>query len=383
MTQSFASKNRRLSLVDSVSLELEDLDLSRTLLIGVQHLCSSTYALFKALEGHGLAPENTYLIGKCYSTNPRIVNFFEDDGFNISKFSNSFDKNTPYDLYFENVILDNLDSIIKKSNLNKFEKIILLDDGGHLIKVFSNLNLNKIHNKIIGIEQTSSGLHIIDKKNIKFPIINVARSALKLNLETPLIVDLATKTIKNKIDKYKKNKVSKILILGMGTIGQSLKKNLEKEYEVFGFDINQKNKFIRSEEELHQKMHVFDLVVGCTGKTSIDSSRYKYLKSPVILASVSSSDREFDSYNFRAGYKHKISNSFEDITIDNITLCNCGFPITFDNDFDSIDTDEFQLTRAILFISIYQAATENNQKDQVIELSSILQDMIREKIKQK
>lgn len=47
------------------------------------------------------------------------------------------------------------------------------------------------------------------------------------------------------------------------------------------------------------------------------------------------------------------------LTVEGITVLNCGFPVNFDEDYDAIDTDDFQLTRALILTSIYQAAIKN------------------------
>jgi hypothetical protein len=62
--------------------------------------------------------------------------------------------------------------------------------------------------------------------------------------------------------------------------------------------------------------------------------------------------------------------------VDGITLLNCGFPITFDEDYDSIDTDDFQLTRALILASVYQASVTSQNLHGFLPMEDDLQKTI-------
>src|SRR5207253_2295805 len=145
-----------------------------------------------------------------------------------------------------------------------------------------------------------------------------------------------------------------------GTLGQCIHQGLKSEFKVEYYDskLNDDSKL----DDLLVSLKKYDLIIGCTGFTSLVNEHHIYCKNPVIFASISSSDREFDAVHLRKKHK-KIQNCHNDLIIGNITLLNSGFPINFDHDYDVIDTDEFQLTRALLFASIYQASKEQTSRN--------------------
>lgn len=209
-------------------------------------------------------------------------------------------------------------------------------------------------------------------ENIRFPIINLARSWLKLKYESPIIIDLIIRKLKEKLDRINYD-VRKILLIGYGTLGQAIYKVLKERYFVSVFDTAPEKSRISS-HDFKTKLAEFDLIIGCTGTTSLSFADFIYLKKPVVLASVSSSDREFEAFKLRSSQPQK--NCHADIVVEGITLLNSGFPIPFDEDYDSIDVDDFQLTRALILVSVYQAITTNSKFNGFHTLRDDLQQII-------
>lgn len=63
---------RNLPLLDFTADYFKKIDFSRTLIICVQHLYSTTYNMFDKLFKMGLKPNNLHIVGKCYSTDPDV-----------------------------------------------------------------------------------------------------------------------------------------------------------------------------------------------------------------------------------------------------------------------------------------------------------------------
>ncbi len=87
---------RKLPLVDFVKNKFQNLNFENTLIIAAQHLYSTTYVLIKALRELKLKPENLYIIGKCYSTDPRVYDQLLKDGVKVSPLSLKFDSHVSY-----------------------------------------------------------------------------------------------------------------------------------------------------------------------------------------------------------------------------------------------------------------------------------------------
>ena len=92
------------------------------------------------------------------------------------------------------------------------------------------------------------------------------------------------------------------------------------------------------------------------------------LRKNVILASISSSDREFDAVVLRRQFKDKITDCHQHLFVNGIYLMNCGFPVIFDSCYDTIDTIEFQLTRSLLLAGIFQAYSLGEATGKLIPL---------------
>ncbi len=364
------SPQRSLPLIESLKHLLDDLNLENTLIISVQHLCSTTEVLFDALFHFRLDPENLYVLGKCYSTNPDVLVRLRKKGINALFSSASFNCNVPFDLDFDRNVDEMIKQVALSNDLFSYERIIILDDGGHLLERASLLLPKGL--PIVGIEQTSSGFNRMQDKNLPFPIINLARSWLKLEYESPIIISVVLRKLQEKLDQLDDN-VSKVLLIGYGVLGQKLHEILKDRYFVSVFDSIPERSTISS-DEFKSRLGEFDLIIGCTGATSLTHSDFKFLKRSVILASISSSDREFDAFQFRRLYP--VKNCHSNVSGGGVTLLNSGFPLTFDEDYDSIDPDDFQLTRALILASIYQASIVNSKQQGFFPMEDDLQQLI-------
>jgi hypothetical protein len=117
-----------------------------------------------------------------------------------------------------------------------------------------------------------------------------------------------------------------------------------------------------------------DLIIGCSGEVSLSEELYPLLKKNVILASASSSDREFESYKVRRKYL-QTSNTHKDFHTDSIVLLNSGFPINFDGYKVSVSLDRIELTLALMFAGGLQALQVSNSLG-IVELNRSLQEDI-------
>lgn len=366
---------RNLPLLDFTADYFNEIDFTNTLIICVQHLYSTTYNMFDKLFKMGLKPNSLHIVGKCYSTDPEVFAQLKKDGVNVSPLSNYFDSHSPYDSNFEKKIEDFFDEIIQSTSLETYEKIIILDDGGFLCRI-ANRKLPKLSN-IIGIEQTSAGFNRIKREGSFFPVINTARSHVKMKYESPIIIDLALKKLRTKIA-HLNPQPKKILIMGFGTLGKVVYDNLHTTYDVSAYDVDPTKNTLPS-QDLHCHLKDFDLIIGATGETSLTYQDFSHLKKPVVLASISSSDREFDAVHLRT----KAPQTFQchkDLLIENVTLLNCGFPINFDDDYQTIDTDNFQLTRSLILGAVCQAYKTDTQKPGFIDLDFNFQKALEEKL---
>jgi hypothetical protein len=216
-----------------------------------------------------------------------------------------------------------LSSIIKTGNRHS----ILI---GELLKIvndeFSSISKNI---SVVGIEQTSSGFRKLEKSQVHFPIFNVARSAVKLIKESPLIAQLGCERMVDVFNQYSINE-PRILVVGLGPMGSNtLSIFKEKGYFSLGYDIAHHDK----SELVHLiRDNTINVVVGVTGSNILDEKQLQEIKDllghQLYLISMSSADREFPTTYIRS---HGIASSeiHGDVVWDNLILINNGFPITF------------------------------------------------------
>lgn len=347
----------KFKLLDYLNSVFQNIDLKDCHIICVQHIVASTVSLFNALFENGLSPQNLSAIGKCYSTRPEALEHLLERKVDIAQESLHFDPYRTFDMEFKRVLLDFFQDKIKALEANGCKKLIVLDDGGELL-LFMNSLLKKRkfwRGKVVGIEQTTAGYEKLKSEPLLLPIVNVARSNIKLFHESPFIARVAVERLLehlNTLRIFPKN----ALIIGNGAVGSHIHGEIRDLFRTETFDLDASKSSINMNSYANM-IGNFDLIIGCTGKTVIQPNQFGLLKNGACLASVSSSDREFSGFNLRNKVKD-ISSCHEDICADGIHLLNCGFPINFDNAYEEIDIPEFQLTRAILLAGIYQSITK-------------------------
>lgn len=352
-------------------------DLKNTYIIGAQHILPSTKSLIDACLTLGMKRSHISLIGKCYSTDSKTFLQLKRKKIDVSPYSFHFDSHQSYSnqytLYIERFFRENWD-FIKKF---RPEKLLVLDDGGFLIeRIMKELPFPC---QIVGIEQTSSGLKKLSSFSLPFPLIEVASSFLKKEVESNFVAKYAAISLKRHVKALQAHPKN-CLILGHGAIGKAVKRHLEKSFSVTVFD--KKNpRTLLSREQLFPHLKEADLVVGCTGDYSLQKKEQSFLKKGAILASLSSGDIEFNGVDFRKNLPRSTI-CHQTIQSKGLYLISSGFPCNFTPDIKTVDPPEFGLTRALLFLGILVAASlEGTEKrvalpiDEEIRLLKLLKKL--------
>lgn len=359
-----------LPLVDSLINSYVGPDFSNVKIIGVQHILETTHAMFQSLYSLSLKPQNISLLGKCYSTCESVFNEMIDDGISVSRGSFAYCSHSEFDDIFTREVSEFLSPHIQDISENSYDLIIVLDDGGKCIN-FLQENL-KVNTPIVAIEQTSSGYESIKHFHLPFPVINVARSPLKLTLESPMIAQAAAERMYKSL-KDRNLAFKEALVIGAGAIGKALHKRLSSEMHVTIYDQNRS--LSDHKAELVDILNQFSLIIGCTGKKSIPKEWHHLLAPGATLASVSSSDREFDAVHLRKRVE-KGSICHQDLQIGDLLLINSGFPVNFDGDRENIEPELIQLTIALITAGILQARQAPNSNPGILPVDQIFEEKI-------
>lgn len=337
---------QELPLLNFLSSKFQNVNLDNVALVSCQHILQSNYITLEYLFRLGLKPENTFVLGKAYSSNKRVAEQLTSLGVFVHENSFSFDSHESYDLQFErytkNFITEIAPSIRENSDI---QTVIVVDDGGQLISQMDNLIFQK---QIVALEWTSAGYRKLLGTDLKIPVLNMARSDTKLRVESPIIGQGIVDKIQTEYPQIFSSKYN-AAVIGAGPIGQAVKvslENLRKQVFVADLDI-----------PLNDIKEKYDLIVGCTGENVMGEADFHKLQN-VLLVSASSSDREFSAVEIRKEFPQN-HDSHKEYKTDNVTLANSGFPINFDGDIQFVPLKKIQITLGLVFASVCLCASDS------------------------
>lgn len=319
--------------------------LRNTYIIAAQHILPTTVSMIDAWLELGMRPDQISVIGKCYSTDRQAYEALKSRGVDVSESSLAFDPQKSYDLQYKENVKAFVDARCAQIRSDAFERVVILDDGGDLILYTNQLDLP--FERIGGVEQTTSGYHRVSKVALRFPVVNLALAEAKLTFEPSHITNQA-------LDELMASglKAKRALVIGKGTVGTSVARHLAQICPVDAYDIRDAQSDF-SNQSLEEILPHYDLIIGCTGTTSVPAALHQYIRPGTTLVSFSSSDREFDGGAFRS---RKGAITLGNHTVHNgVTLLYHGFP----SNFFSANPDDplfFQLIRSLILGSVAQAA---------------------------
>ncbi len=323
-------------VLDAAARYASGLDLSKTVLIASQHVLETNRTLFAYLLRAGLHPENTHLIGKAYSANNAVARRF--DAMGIDTRIVPFDSHEAYAQTFGRATGPFLDDVLERHP--DAERYVILEDGGHLL---SRMNARPQRARAVGVEQTSSGHHLLAGLDLGFPVVSVARSDAKLLYESPSIAKSALEATKRAVDTDGRE----VLVIGGGAIGQAI---AAEHPGSIVYDISDAGL-------LEDMLSSHDLIYGCTGKPSVPRELHEYMRAGTVLASVSSHDYEFDAVAMRRQHG-RTDDPHKRYVTNGVELLNAGFPVNFTGEENSVPLEDIQLTLGLLYGGVAQATRE-------------------------
>lgn len=352
------------------------LDLEKVAIIGVQHMLFTTVSLLEALIKLGIGADNIYLTGKSYSTCSEVTDYLCSLDIQYQRplpqtklgdFSGNFKLN------MEQLWNRFLNDLPRK----KFTALLILDDGAGCLSTFPKGV--QLQLPVIGVEQTTYGIKNPEIRTLPFPIIEVASSAVKQYLESPMIAEAVINKL-NSIFPFINYKM-RCGVAGLGVIGQAVaKKLLSLGFKVITYDISdEKNIAIENAASVSSTQELIvssDYIFGCAGEDITRGLSFpETLKTKKYFISCSSKDIEFLSLlKYISSYIKKTNiNTLDDIeykekNID-IKIFKGGFPINLDSSGESVPEHNIQMTRALLFGGVIQGIlnlsenTEDNKNN--------------------
>lgn len=349
--------------------------LENTYIWACQHILEPQEKMFALISEFGIPAKNVHILGKIYSTNTEVLKELTQFGFN--SIQPEFDFTRTFDEQHKDNCQSLFESFMKANEAG--DTVIVLDDGAELLNIF-NTNREKINpeTKIIGIEQTSSGFRKLEEVSLKFPVINVARSGIKLNKESPLIARLGCDRINDVIKKYSISEPH-ILVVGLGPMGKNVLMILKEDgYSVIGHDTIFDSKIDIVDLIIKNNINI---LIGATGSNILSKQQIQEVKSNIstslYLISMSSADREFPASFLRKNGKLD-KNTHGDSVWEKIVLVNNGFPITFKGKRYESTPLEIEKTIALLYGSVLYVATSDIDKPGLMDVPKRIENIIQD-----
>lgn len=341
-------------------------------IIACQHLLEPQVTMFRLFIELGIDPTHISILPKIYSVNKTIASELIELGCHVFESALLFHSSQRFDEFHQTQCETVVDYAL--TTIPKIAKVIILDDGGGLIRAFAqHKNIAKyFQGGIYAVEQTASGKNILLGIDLPFIVTNVAGSIEKIQIETSYIIRHTAKRILEYFVLHAINSSVKILVLGKGPIGKTMVEALiTAGYYCESYDI--------LDTKPRPLLTDYDVIVGATGANSIALEDLKNLKPGCHLISISSSDREFPSQYLRS---HAISGKGVHDTyvceMNNIHLANGGFPISFKGERIECYPLEIDVTMMKLAEGVLSHAIGKTNIS--VSLNSIHVDLIHHKL---
>ena len=188
--------------------------------------------------------------------------------------------------------------------------VILLDIGGYFAPIINRL-AEANPNKIVGVvEDTENGHQKYESiKDLKVPVISVARSVLKENEDSLVGQSIVFSTDSLIREQNRLLSFMKCGVLGYGKIGKSISLNLQKmTIKPMVYDIIASKRVQSINENNHSPEKEFilenaDIIFCATGSKSLNIHDFRRLTNGCFIVSVTSSDDEFDLAFLQSEYK--------------------------------------------------------------------------------
>lgn len=338
-------------------------DLSAYLIILIQHLLSDFVHLVNAFHNCGTDKNRIFIVGIPYSTKDKTVKYLKSEGYNNLRIPFAY----PFDEYVELTMKETIQ--ISKST---GKKILIVEDGGYAVPLLHKVFINEANQFVGAIEQTANGIwrdeDILKKDGINYciPIVDVARSEIKLKLESPLIGRAVCRNIELLLGRqFFEISGKNVGIVGFGSTGSRIAKTLKDigaDVTIFSDNkidlIFARKEGYRTAKTAKELISICTIIIEATGNVWAGAGEISSFQNNSYFVSASSKKLGLDYKEFEAlidrdkinnlpgiGVKYLLLNSRNHVTL----LAN-GYPVNF-FDSESVPDKEIQFIPTILFES--------------------------------
>jgi len=207
-------------------LNKTQVDLSKYIIILIQHLLSDVVHLIDGFAGKGVEKSQIYILGIPYSTKDKTVKYLKrKDYSNLA---------VPVEYPFDELVRSTIAKAIRASEASG-KRIVIIEDGGYVVPVLHKEKgfSDKASLFVGAVEQTANGIwrdEELADSGIAYciPIIDVARSQIKVRLESPLIGRAVCRNIELLLGRdFLEISGKRVGLVGFGNTGSRIARTLK------------------------------------------------------------------------------------------------------------------------------------------------------------
>ena len=271
-----------------------------TALITVQHMLEQTVDLFDSIADMGVRYENIFALGKVYSNSNVVIKTLRNRG--VTVLDSGMPEPGKFDQHFEQDCNRLWQVAAEALAKRRIKRILVLDDGGFCITSVPPELLRSY--AMCGVEQTSLGMFLFEKKPPPFAVISWARAAVKLEIGGPIFSQCLIDRLTAGLRERRVFQREQLGLIGLGSIGRAMANLAARESpegkRVFFYDPRRDlqicpalSRYITRLDSLEDLMMRCDCVIGCSGRNPFKNNWPLNHKPGIRLLSGSGGDQEF------------------------------------------------------------------------------------------
>jgi S-adenosylhomocysteine hydrolase len=359
----------------------------------IQHQLGPLIARLGAMVDDGLDPERCWFIGIPYSTNDRVRRELSLRGHPEDQLAGLF--SDPLACYSD-AQSSRVERIMRAvADRSDPQRLLVVDDGAYFARFLKSQKgkepelLRAFHGTVV-VEQTTRGYRFLDEeardviKECSLFVVSIARCKTKREVEGPFIGAAVSRATSKVVERKRLAEMKSVAVIGYGTVGAATVDRLVAKATRASIDIVDISPEARKSAALVSPRcnplaalrdeARYDLIVGCTGYTSLRLEQRKLLADGAYLVSGSSAAVEFNRARFveladgapddeieildrektiRGGihatirFRHEGGRTF--------SFVNAGFPVNFDGRIECLPPRLIQATHCLLYAAALQA----------------------------
>lgn len=268
-----------------------------TAIVAVQHLLRQTVDLFRVVAGMGVNLKNIFVLGKVYSNSFPVIRTLREMG--VTVIDSTFPEPGEFHSYFQRDVERLWETAAESLAQRRIRRVLVLDDAGACITNVPDEIMRRY--AVCAVEQTTSGVMLVQDTPPPFAVISWARTAVKLEIGGPIFAQALVERLNTKFLNDRSLCREQVGIIGLGSIGKGVATLAARQgSEVLVYDADPDlhvpsslSEQITRVDSLDELMRSCDYVFGCSGGNPFDGKWPLEHRPGAKLFSVSGGDQEF------------------------------------------------------------------------------------------